>query len=63
MDDNTKGTIRLTHDIKPDLSLTIKHNTDNYTETTLDYQLNKHADIEVSKNSEGETNVSLNVKI
>lgn len=63
MTDKLTGEINLTHQFSPDLEATIKHTTEDYSRITLDYQINKNTDVEVSTDSNNKTNVSLNIKI
>ncbi|WP_094607717.1 hypothetical protein SPSIL_009210 [Sporomusa silvacetica DSM 10669] len=63
MNEKLTGEINLTHNISPNLDATIKHTTDDYSRLTFDCQINKNTDIEVSTDTEGQTKVSLNVKI
>ena len=63
MADKLTGEINLTHQFSPDLGATIKHDTEDYSRITFDYQINKNTDVEVSTDSNNKTNVSLNIKI
>ena len=63
MSEKLTGEINLTHAIGPDLEATVKHTTDDYSRLTVDYQINKNTDVEVSTDTEGQTKVALNVKI
>jgi len=63
MTDKLTGEINLTRKISPDLEATIKHTTDDYSRLTLDYKINKNADVELSRDSEENSNITLNVRI
>ena len=63
MSEKLTGEINLTHNIAPNLDATIKHTTDDYSRLTVDYQINKNTDVEVSTDTNNKTNVSLNIKI
>jgi len=63
MTDKLTGEINLTHKISPDLEATIKHTTDDYLRGTINYKINKNTDVELSRDSEENSNITLNVKI